>query len=125
MSLSKNPKDGPIWISKKYRRWIRDNASCQMCMVPLSMEKPGYISHHHRHSGGKYARDQLLVGLCLGCHNKFHANESFFNSAEHLNEQKWLNHVVQMLGAYTETLNINAKWVMINALQQVIEENEK
>ena len=122
--LTKNPKDNPPWISKRYRSFIRDGMQCLFCAQPLLEEKPGFVSHHAFHSGGKRARDSLLTSLCLACHNRLHANESRFNRQEAMTEEKWLAHCMGNLIEYVESLNINSRWVAINALRCVAEENE-
>lgn len=122
--MTLNPKDGPVWRSTKYRRFIRDHQICFICGCELLDEPPTYESHHHAHAGGQRPRDQLLVPLCRRDHSAFHCNESAFNKKHLLTEDKWLQCCIMSLEDYVESLNINAKWVQINALAQVAMENE-
>lgn len=73
-------KSLPEFKSSSYHTYIK---KCD-CIVPNAHRaytrfNPEDISpHHHKHTGGKHARDQLLVPLCLKHHNEFHYNESKF-----------------------------------------------
>lgn len=116
--------DDVIWKSEKYRRFIRDHLSCYICNRPLVFENENYESHHIRHSGGKKPSDHLLSALCLGCHNRFHANESHFYESHGLTPKDWEKHCIETLSQYVESLNINPRWIMLLALQKVAEENE-
>ena len=123
MRFSANPKDVP-WRSIKYRRWIRDNCHCPICNRSLTTLPSSYQGHHHHHSGGKRPRDHMIVSLCHECHSRLHDNESWFNEEKKMTEDKWLTHCMANLIDYVESLNINSKWVCINALAQVAQENE-
>jgi len=116
-----NPKDKQ-WKSTKYRNYI-NTMDCYFCGVPLR-EYGNKEPHHHKHSGGLRPSDQLLTNLCLKCHNEFHANESRFNERNEMSEYNWLDICINNLSGYLETLNINPKWVIINALQSEIENHE-
>ena len=122
--LTKDPKSGPVWKSESYRGWMQMKKICIICRSPLCYEKIGYTSHHHRHSGGKKPRDQLLVPICLKCHNEFHHNEAKFNKKHKMTEITWLRYCSGFLADYLDSMNINPYWVAINALQQVIMEEE-
>ena len=123
MSLIGNPKDTP-WKSTRYRRWLLHNASCPICGLGLFGEGINYQGHHHRHSGGKRPRDQMIVSLCMNCHNELHANESRFNEKHGMTEEKWITHCIKTLILYADSLNINSSWVAINALREAIQEAE-
>ena len=78
--LCRDPKFTELtWKSNKYRKWVRDNGECFYCGYPLYYEKEDFITHHHRHAANK---DYMLVWMCLGCHNRFHANETKFDKAD-------------------------------------------
>lgn len=116
MSLTKSPRDGPVWRSKKYRRWIRDTQHCFFCRIPLANEKPDFLTHHAFHSGGKNPRDQLLVPLCLLCHNRHHAGAKTHQFPNYV----WLEHARKLLSEYVDkVLNVEPEFVYINALAQV------
>ena len=95
-----DPKNGPVWKSNKYRKWIRDNCDCFVCGCPLAHEKENFLTHHHRHSGGKNPRDQLLVPLCLRCHNELHFNEPKFWSAHGFFEETFCEQALITLIKY-------------------------
>lgn len=115
-----DPKD-IVWKSTKYRRFIRDTMQCQFCLASLLCESPTYEAHHHRHSGGKTPSDQLLIPMCLKCHNEFHANEPRFNIRRGVDEEGWLRIVIDSLSKYLLTFNVNPHWIMIESLRKEIE----
>lgn len=117
-----NPKDIK-WKSEKYRKFIRE-MMCRFCGYPLLECGPNYEAHHHRHSGGKNPSDHLLIAMCLKCHNELHANESRFNKKYGMTEDGWLNSCLGNLIEYVENLNMNSRWICINALQKAAQENE-
>lgn len=119
MSLTKNPKDGPIWKSAEYRRFIRDHQDCFFCGCSLLDEKPTYESHHAFHEGGKKPRDQFLVPMCRRCHSEFHMNESRFNAKYGLDQSGWLDNCIHALRDYVESKNVDARFVILNALTQI------
>lgn len=51
-------------------------------------------------------------------------NESRFNAKYGLDKGGWLDNCIHSLRDYVEALNIDARFVILNALQQVAEQNE-
>jgi len=122
--MSLNPKDTE-WKSVKYRRFIRDNMVCKFCRVDFIDEPPTYESHHHRHAGGKRPSDHMLTAMCRRCHSTLHMNEARFNVTQGMSEDKWLDHCIENMSAYLDSMNVNPKWVILQALQKSASENEK
>jgi len=83
-------------------------------------DQEGEISpHHHRHTGGRFCRDQLLVPLCLRHHNELHYNEAKFVEKHFLNregfnrklEEECLKNMVRFTLEWTEHTN-DLLWVV-------------
>lgn len=115
----KRPDLGMIWKSHLYRRWIRDNKECLVCKKELVNEKESFITHHHLHSGGKNPRDQLLVPLCLFCHNHFHSNEPLFYQTHNLNSQKLDLIALFTLIEFLSYKEDRFEWALINKLVHI------
>lgn len=112
-----NPKNGPVWKSGEYRRWIRRHKSCLSCGKELLDEKETFLTHHHRHSGGKNPRDQLLVPMCLFCHNNLHANESLFYSTKSMEELDLI--ALMTLIEFLNENNDGLIWALLNTITEV------
>jgi len=118
------------WKSLKYRRFIRNHLRCLICGKDFLDEPESYEPHHHKtngcggSTGGKRPSDQLLIPLCRQHHSEFHENQCAFNYKYKMNESRWINWAGITLTHYLLTLNVDPNWVVINALQKAIEENE-
>ena len=109
------------WSSPAYRRWIRDTKSCLTCGSSLLNEKEAFETHHHRHWR---RNDAMYIALCLACHNQLHASESRFMANHRLTKDGMDQACVDQLAEYVESLNIDPRWIMLDALRRSIDGTE-
>lgn len=118
---STNPKDGPIWKSRKYKDWLI-RQDCMYCHGKLYDEyvEGKHTPHHHRKSGGVRPRDYMMLCMCARCHTELHADEKNFLVRRDLTNGMLDRHMVMVQFSYIESLvGMNP---IINNLSRLLEE---